>query len=254
MKKLQGKVAIITGAGAGIGRTTAELFGAEGANVVVSEINRDNGAETADRIVKAGGKALFIHTDVTDAASVEAMVKKTVATFGRLDILFNNAGGSTREDGWVTEISEDAFWKAVKLNFYGPWLCSRYGIPEIIKSGGGSVINVGSETATRAPTGRHAYSSAKGAVMAFTTNCAHTYAKDRVRVNALMPGLTLTDRTEGFIKQSPNIAKIEGDHPLGIGSTKSAAALALFLASDDSSHTTGQLITVNNELFGAPTK
>ena len=254
MRKLDGKVAIITGAGAGIGRESAELFADEGAAIVVAEIDKFSGEETAARITKSGGRAIFIHTDVTEPASVQAMVKQTIDAFGRLDILFNNAGGSTREDGPVTEISDEAYWKAVKLNFYGPWLCTRYGIPELIKSGGGSIINVGSETATRSPTGRHAYSSSKGAVMSFTTNCAHTYAKDKIRVNALMPGLTITDRTAGFIEISPNRAKIESEHPLGLGTPKGAAALALFFASDDSRHTTGQLVTVNNEMFGVPTK
>ncbi len=137
MGRLEGRVAIITGAGSGIGRAAAELFAAEGASVAVAELSAELGEETVRLVRAGGGVAELFQTDVTDEASVDAMVANVVARFGKLDILYNNAGGSRGHDGPVTEVALDEFWRAIKLDLYGTWLCSRRGIPEIIKAGGG---------------------------------------------------------------------------------------------------------------------
>jgi len=139
MQRLAGKVAFITGAGTGIGRATAILFAREGAKVAIAEIDPQAGEETAHL---AGSEAIATQTDVTDPDSLQSAIRATVDRFGRLDILHNNAGGSTLQDGPVTDAPEEEFWRVIKLDLYGTFLCSKLAIPEIIKAGGGSVINM----------------------------------------------------------------------------------------------------------------
>ena len=154
MSRLDGKVAFITGGGGGIGRATAERFAEEGAKVVIAEINPDVGAPAAESAREfggnSGGDAHFIETDVSDADSVQSAVAATVDRFGRLDILHNNAGGSTLQDGPVTEAPVEEFWRCINLDLFGTFLCSKYAIPLIAKSGGGSVINMSSNVALMA--------------------------------------------------------------------------------------------------------
>ena len=146
MGRLKEKVAIITGGGGGIGRATAIRFAEEGARVIVAEINTDLGEESAqlarDAAGNSGGDAVFIETDVTSHESVKNAVSETLERYGKLDILHNNAGGSTMQDGPVTEAPDDEFWRVIKLDLFGTFVCSKHGIPAIIKSGGGSVINL----------------------------------------------------------------------------------------------------------------
>ena len=148
--RLAGKVAFITGAGTGIGRSASELFASEGARVVVAEIDTASGAETEERIRSAGGEALWVETDVTDAESVRAAFDRAVDRFGRLDVVYNNAGGSTTIDGPVTEAPEEEFWRVIRLDLFGTFLGCKYGIPRLIESGGGSVINTSSNVALMA--------------------------------------------------------------------------------------------------------
>ncbi|MDB5999668.1 MAG: cpnA 2, partial [Rhizobacter sp.] len=142
--RLAGKVALITGAGTGIGRACALLFAEEGARVVVAELDAASGEDTAQAVREAGGDALFMPTDVTESDSVEAAVRGCVQHYGRLDVLCNNAGGSSSRDGPVTSVDLDEFWRAIKLNLLGTWLGCRFGIPEIVKAGGGAVVNMSS--------------------------------------------------------------------------------------------------------------
>jgi NAD(P)-dependent dehydrogenase (short-subunit alcohol dehydrogenase family) len=164
--RLHGKVAVITGAGSGIGRATAERFVEEGAKVVIAEINGEWGEAAADSARafagNSGGDAQFIQCDATDKSQVIGAIAETIRRFGRLDILHNNAGGSTAADGPVTEAPEEEFWRVIRLDLYGTFLCSKVAIPEIIKSGGGSVINMTSNLALMAVSGRDCYTAAKG--------------------------------------------------------------------------------------------
>ena len=160
--RLEGKVAFITGAGTGIGRNAAELFASEGARVAVAEIDPASGRETRQRIRGAGGDAEWIAIDVTDAGSVQAAIGETTERFGRLDVLYNNAGGSTPMDGPVTEAPEEEFWRVIRLDLFGTFLVCKYGIPRLVEAGGGSVINTSSNVALMAVGGRDCYTAAKG--------------------------------------------------------------------------------------------
>ena len=161
-RRLAGKVAYLAGATSGIGKATAEIFAAEGARVVVAGRREPEGEAVAAAIRAAGGEAIYLPVDVTDPGSVERSIGAAIGKFGRLDILFNNAGGSTPQDGRVTEAPIEEFWRAVKLDLFGTWNCCRYGIPELVRAGGGSVINMASMVAVSATPGRDAYTSSRG--------------------------------------------------------------------------------------------
>jgi NAD(P)-dependent dehydrogenase (short-subunit alcohol dehydrogenase family) len=166
MPRLAGKVAFITGAGTGIGRATAVLFAREGARVAIADIDTAAGEETA-RL--AGNGAIAIRADVTEPDSLQAAIRATVDRFGRLDVLHNNAGGSTARDNTAVEAPLEEFWRAIKLDLYGTFLGCRFGIPELIKAGGGSVINMSSNVALMGVAGRDCYTAAKGGIAAITT-------------------------------------------------------------------------------------
>ena len=250
MGRLAGKVAFITGGGGGIGRATAERFAEEGAKVVIAEIDTGRGkaaADSARTLAKnSGGDALFIHTDVRERKSVEAALAQTMEHFGSLTILHNNAGGSTPEDGMVTEAPEEEFWRVLRLDLYGTFLCSKLGIPLMIKSGGGSIINMSSIVALRALPGRDCYTAAKGAIAAITRSMAVEYAVHKIRVNAIAPGVVLTERVKKLMKDAKDIEKLAQSHLLGLGQPEHMADIALYLASDESAITTGQVLSVDS--------
>ena len=249
MPRLQGRVAFITGGGGGIGRATAERFAEEGAKVVVAEIDGALGeaaAASARGKAKAGGDAAFIHCDVTDTASVTAAIAKTVERFGALHILHNNAGGATPRDGRVTEAPEDEFWRAIKLDLFGTFLCSKVAIPAIAKSGGGSIINMSSIVALMAMPGRDCYTAAKGGVSALTRSMAVEYAPDRIRVNAIAPSVTLSERVKRQLEGNPVTEELGRQHLLGLIEPIYIAELAVYLASEESARTTGQILPVDS--------
>ncbi len=248
--RLAGKVAFITGAGGGIGRATAERFVEEGAKVVVAEINRELGEAAAAaaraRAGNGGGDAHFVHCDVTDKASVTAAVAEAVRRYGKLNVLHNNAGGSTPQDGPVTEAPEEEFWRVIKLDLYGTFLCSKIAIPEIARAGGGSVINMASNLALMAVAGRACYSAAKGGVASLTRAMALDHAKQKIRVNAIAPSATLTDRVRKLMAGNPALARMSESHLLGLGLPIHIADMAVYLASDEAAITTGQVIPVDS--------
>ncbi|HEU0060118.1 MAG TPA: SDR family oxidoreductase [Hyphomicrobiaceae bacterium] len=250
MARLAGKVAFITGGGNGIGRATAERFAEEGAKVVVADIDVEAGEAAAQSArglaANTGGDCHFINCDVTERASVERAVAETVARYGKLDILHNNAGGSTLQDGPVTEAPEQEFWRAIKLDLFGTFLCSKLAIPHIIKAGGGSVINMASNVALMALPGRDCYTAAKGGVASMTRSMAVEYAPHKIRVNAIAPSVTLTERVKRLLAGNQNVSKLASSHLLGMGQPIHVANMAVYLASDESEITTGQILSVDS--------
>jgi len=250
MARLAGKVAFITGGGGGIGRATAERFAEEGAKVVIAEINETLGEAAASAARSRGGNtsgdALFVRCDVRERVDVEAAFAETIKRFGRLDILHNNAGGATPADGPVTEAQEEEFWRAIRLDLYGTFLCCKLGIPLMIKAGGGSVINMSSIVALKALPGRDCYTAAKGAISALTRSMAVEYAAHKIRVNAIAPGVVLSERVKKLMEGSKDISKLAATNLLGLGLPEHIAEMAVYLASDESAITTGQVLSVDS--------
>ncbi len=250
MPRLAGKVAFITGGGGGIGRATAERFAEEGVRVVIADIDDSAGEAAAEsarsRGKNSGGDGHFVHCDVREKASVEAAIAETIKRFGKLTILHNNAGGSSPNDGPVTEVSEDEFWRVMKLDLFGTFLCSKVGIPAIIKAGGGCVINMSSTLALNAVPGRDCYTAAKGAIASMTRSMAVEYAPHKIRVNAIAPSVTLSERVKKLLAGSKDIEKLASAHLLGLGLPIHMANMAVYLASDEAEITTGQIMVVDS--------
>lgn len=244
MERLKGRVAFITGAGGGIGTATSQRFIAEGAFVVATDIN----LQAAERAIAGAysGQAIAIRCDVTEATSVQDAIAATVTTFGKLDVLCNIAGGSTPADNIITEAPEDEFWRVIRLDLFGTFNCCKYGVPELMRAGGGSVINLTSMAALMALPGRDCYTAAKGGVAALTRSLAAEYAEHGVRVNAIAPGYIATDRVKSAVSTNQALARVVSDHLLGPGEPDDIAHLAVYLASTESRILTGQIISVDS--------
>ncbi len=249
MGRLSGKVALITGAGGGIGREAALLFASEGARVIVSDINLEAAGAAAQDAAALGlsrdGDAMAVHCDVSNRESVGATVQAAVARYGRLDILYNNAGGSSAADGPVTEVPEAEFWRAITLDLFGTFLCCKLAIPELVRSGGGSVINATSIVALKGLPGHDCYTAAKGGVAALTRSMAVEFAAQHIRVNAVAPGVTLTRRVEQRLATTGGLDGLAAKQLLGLVQPREIAEMALFLASDESRRITGQVLSVD---------
>lgn len=249
MGKISGKVAIITGAASGIGKATAILFAQEGAKVVVADVVDKLGEETVKMIKESGGKAVFVHADVSKAEDVKNMVKTAVDTYGRLDIIFNNAGieGTTAD---TANYPENVFDKVIAINLKGVWLGIKYAVPELLKSGGGSIINTSSVAGLIGFAGLSAYNATKGGIIQLTKTAALEYAKQNIRVNCIAPGVIETPMVDRALKGQPEAkAAFIQIEPVGrFGKPEEVAKAALFLASDDSSFVTGTVLTVDGGL------
>jgi NAD(P)-dependent dehydrogenase (short-subunit alcohol dehydrogenase family) len=244
--RLNGKTALVTGAGAGIGRATAALFAREGANVAIAERDPETGQAAAQHITDQGGRALFVPTDVSSPESVDHAIARTTAEFGALDILYNNVGGSTLRDGPVTSAPFEEFRRKIDVDLFGTWLCARAAVPEMIKRGGGSIINATSIVALRGSRNQAAYTAAKGAISALTRAMAVDFAPHNIRVNAVAPGSTLTERILDRRQATPPKPGMLERHLLGPLDPSDVAYAVLYFASDESRRTTGQILAVDS--------
>jgi NAD(P)-dependent dehydrogenase (short-subunit alcohol dehydrogenase family) len=246
--RVPGKVALITGGGAGIGRACVELFAREGAHVVIADRDVAAGEAVREAVTAAGGSCIFVPTDVSQPEQVKNAVDAAVSTFGRIDIIFNNAGGSTMNDGPVTNPGFDEFWNKMRTDLFGTWLGCHYAIPHMIAQGGGSVINASSIYGLVGTPNRDAYTAAKGGITALTKSMAVEFAKHNVRVNAVAAGGTKTERVVKRISEGGVGQKTLDSHLLGLAEPIDLAQAVLYLGSDESPRTTGHILVVDSGL------
>ncbi|MBW3604770.1 MAG: glucose 1-dehydrogenase [Actinobacteria bacterium] len=251
--RLQGRVASITGAGSGIGQCAALLFAREGARVLVSDIDADAGKQTVEAVRDAGGDAHFVQVDVSVAAQVEQLYAEGEEVFGKVDVLYNNAGIFDGADGSVTDTTEDTWDRVIDVDLKGVFLCCRYGVPALLRAGGGVIINVASFVSWMgAATPQIAYTSAKGGVLSMTREIATEYARSNIRANALCPGPVETPLLEELLSDPERRQRRLVHIPMGrFGRAEEMAKAALFLASDDSSFMTGASLLVDGGITAA---
>jgi NAD(P)-dependent dehydrogenase (short-subunit alcohol dehydrogenase family) len=250
--KLQDKVAVITGAASGIGRATALLFAREGARVVVADWDKSGGSRIAEEIVEAGGEAVFVRTDVSQADDVRSLINAAVEAYGRLDVLFNNAGVEG-ELVPTADCSLENWDRVISINLKGVFLGMKYAIPHMVSNGGGTIINNASVAGVVGFAGLPAYCASKGGVIQLTKAAALEYAKAGLRVNAICPGIIATPMVERVLGDSEEMKKtFEALEPVGrFGTPEEVARLALFLATEDSSFCTGAPFIVDGGFVAA---
>ena len=242
--RLNGKVAIITGAASGIGKATAILFSKHGAKIVVADIDMDGGQKTVADIQEEGKDAIFVKTDVTVSSNTEKMVENTINTYGKLDILFNNAGIAMRLP--VAELSEEDWHRCLDVNLTGVFLCAKSAIPAMQNNGSGSIINMSSIYGIVGADVRAAYVASKGAVTNLTRGMALDYASDNIRVNCICPGFVETPLVAGVVQTPEEYQKLADKHPLRrLGQPEEIAYGALYLASDESLFVTGITLPID---------
>jgi NAD(P)-dependent dehydrogenase (short-subunit alcohol dehydrogenase family) len=243
---IENRVAVITGAASGIGRESGIRFAHEGAKIVIADKDADNGEQCAEEIRKNGGEARFFRTDVSSTSEVQELMNFTVETYGCIHILFNNAGIFLHQaDGPATEVREDVFERHYQVNLRGTYLCCKYGIPHIIKSGGGSVINMATVDAIIG-IGYDGYAASKGGVIALTRSMAVSFAPYKVRVNCIAPGTVMTNINKDELSDPKKAEKYMAMTPIGrFADPREIAAAALFLASEESSYIVGVVLVVD---------
>ncbi|MFC4800236.1 SDR family NAD(P)-dependent oxidoreductase [Neobacillus sp. GCM10023253] len=240
-----GKTAIVTGGGSGIGRAAAIRFAQEGAAVAVADVDSLGGEETVSIIENAGGKAIFVKTDVADSNQIKELISTTTNTFGSLNIMFNNAGIGNSEVK-STDLSEDEWDKVVDINLKGVFLGIKYAVPELIKAGGGAIVNTASLLGLKGQKYMSAYNASKGGVVILTKNAALEYGKKNIRVNAIAPGVIDTKIIENWRQSEWKWPIISKANALGrIGNPEEVANAVLFLASDEASFITGATLSVD---------
>jgi NAD(P)-dependent dehydrogenase (short-subunit alcohol dehydrogenase family) len=251
--RLDGKVALITGAASGMGKVAASLFAAEGARVVAADVTDEAGRATAEEIRATGGEAAFVHADVSNPIDAEAMVQVATDAFGGLHVLYNNAGIMPADDGSVTETPEETWDRVMAINLKGVFLGCKFGIPAMLDSGGGSIINVASFVALMgAATPQIAYTASKGGVLSMTREIAVEFARKGIRANALCPGPIDTPLLQELLSDPARRQRRLVHIPVGrLGQAEEIVNAALFLASDDSSFVTGATFVVDGGITAA---
>jgi len=255
MKTLDGKVALITGGASGIGRSSALLFAKEGAKVVIADINDQMGRETVKLAKEAGTEIQYLHADVSDISDLEKMVQETVKMFGKVNIFWHNAGNVG--PGAMEGTSEEEFDKTLSIHLKGGFFGAKYGIPEIKKAGGGSVLFTSSASGLKPSRGSATYSMAKAALIMLTRCLALQYSKDNIRVNCICPGVTDTPLTADFAARNRDPLDVHLNKglqviPMGRRAVpEEIAQAALFLVSDAASYMTGAIVCVDGGLSAA---
>jgi len=244
-----GKAVLVTGGAGGIGRAAALAFAQAGARVAVSDVNTAGGEETAGLITQAGGEAIFVKADVSREAEVEALIAKTVAAFGRLDCAFNNAG-IEEESKPLADCDEALFDRIMAVNVKGAWLCMKHEIRQMLKQGGGAIVNTASVAGLVGAPLQPAYAASKHAVVGMTKTAAAEYGKAGIRINSVCPGVIRTPMLERALEREPRREKgIVKIHPIGrIGEPGEIAGAVLWLCSDAASFVTGHQLAVDGGL------
>ena len=243
---LQGKVALVTGAASGIGRATALAFAREGTKVVVVDVQVGGGWATVREIERSDGQAIFFECDVSEAEQVESMVNQCVETYGRVDCAFNNAG-ILGDLASTTECTEESFDQITRVNLKGVWLCMKFEILQMLKQGGGVIVNAGSDAGLAGRPRLLAYSASKGGVIQLTRTASLEYVRSNIRINAVCPGLILTPLVEDQRKRDPElVADLIEQLPAGrAGEPEEVAEVVIWLCSDAASFVTGHLMAVD---------
>ncbi len=251
--RLAGKRAFISGAGGGIGEATALKFAAEGARIIAGDIRRDAADAVAARIKKSGGEAVAVSGDIADPAACQAMIDQGAAFLGGLDIMFNNAGIVLADDKGPLDTPMPVWDKTIAVNLTGVFLACKYGIPHLLKAGGGSVVNNSSVVAlVGSAYPQLAYTAAKGGVLSMTRELAIMYARRKLRFNAVCPGPVNTSMVNAFITQESNWESRRPYMPMGrIGTVEEVANLVAFLASDEASYITGAAYAADGGISAA---
>ena len=244
--EFEGKVALVTGGSYGIGRAAAIAFARRGAKVVIADIDVKNGEETIRRIKEEGGEAIFVKTDVSQAKEVEALIKKTVETYGRLDCAFNNAGIHGEFISTV-DFSEEDWNQIIDVNLKSVWLCMKYEIPQMLTQGGGAIVNTSSAAGLVGAPSNPAYPASKHGVVGMTKSTALEYARAGIRVNCVCPGPIRTGMHESLVATSPDIVEAMGNKvPMGrIGEPEEVVGAVMWLCSEAASFVTGHALPVD---------
>jgi NAD(P)-dependent dehydrogenase (short-subunit alcohol dehydrogenase family) len=243
---LTGKVALVTGGASGIGRATALTFAREGAKLVIADINEEGGQQTVHMIAENGGEAIFVQVDVPNATEVEAMINKTVETYGRLDCAHNNAGIAGGGRVLTAEYAEETWHQVIAVNLTGVWLCMKYEIPQMLSQGSGAIVNTASVAGLIGGRGLAAYVASKHGVVGLTKTAALEYATQGIRVNCVCPGVIHTPMTARGLSDPELRTRIIASEPIGrVGTPEEIAEAVVWLCSDAASFVTGHTMTVD---------
>ncbi len=249
-KEFANKVALVTGAGSGIGRAVAIAFAREGAKVVVADVNAEGGAMTVRMIMQGGGDATFLKTDVSNEAEVQAMVEKTIELYGRIDCACNNAGVKSSEV-FTADCKEEDWDRVMNIDLKGQWLCMKHEIPVMVKQHGGAIVNISSIAAFKGTPKMVEYSAAKAASINLTRTAAVEYARQGIRVNAVCPGMIITPMSDGGDNKAFDFEKLAGEIvPMGRrAKPEEVAEAVLWLCSDAASYVTGAALPVDGGIL-----